>query len=176
MITKSINTSELLDRLVHFKSCVASSFAGSRLSAGVLLLPGPAVAADVFESALRAPAQAPGVHSEIGDADGGIARPTLSDRVLHRTTASGLHGIHNLQDGLFLTAAQVRVISCSSSCQQAVQSDMVGFDEIHYVDVITYVRAFGGGPVAAEHLKLCSAANIHLTHKREKVVGDAQRV
>ena len=46
----------------------------------------------------------------------------------------------------------------------------------YHVDVVPHAGAIGGGPVAPEHLKLCSAANGHLTHKRKKVVGDAARV
>ena len=50
------------------------------------------------------------------------------------------------------------------------------FSEIHHVDVVTHARPVRGGPVAAEHLELCSAAYSHLTHKGKEVVGDAQRV
>ena len=48
--------------------------------------------------------------------------------------------------------------------------------EIHHVDEITLAGDIWGGPVSAEHLKLSSAANGHLIHEREEVVGDAQRV
>lgn len=51
-----------------------------------------------------------------------------------------------------------------------------GFRRDPHVDGVTYARAIGGGPVAAESLELCSAANRHLTHKGKEVVGDAQRV
>ena len=50
------------------------------------------------------------------------------------------------------------------------------FGEIHHVDVNPHTRAIGGGPVAAEHLELCSAANGHLTHNGKEFVGDAHRV
>ena len=75
---------------------VGRTLAGSRISLGVLLLPGPAVSADVFESALGAPAQALSGLAGIGDADGCIARPTVGACIRDGTIACGFHGLHNL--------------------------------------------------------------------------------
>lgn len=140
--------------------------AGSGISLRVLLLPGPAVSADVFKASLGAPAQALS----------GIARPTVRDRVGDGTAAGGLHGLHHLQDGLSLAAAQVEGDHLCRFRQQAVQGGAVAIREIHHVDVVTHTGAIGGGPVAAEHLELFSASVSHLTHEGEEVVGNAQRV
>ena len=150
--------------------------AGSCVPLGVQLLPGPAVAADVFKASLGAPAQALSGLAGIGDADGGIARPTVCNHVGNGTAAGGFHGLHHLQDGLSLAAAQVEGQQLRFFLQQVVQGGTVAFGEIHHMDVVTHARPVGGGPVAAEHLQLCSAANGHLTHKGKEVVGDAQRV
>ncbi len=128
---------------------------GSDASLRVLLLPGPAVAADVLKSALRAPAQAPIGFAGIGDADGGIARPTVGHRVGDLSSAAGSHCLYNLQDGLSTAAAQGRgeeELRCFRL--PAVQGGMVAFCEFNHVDVVTPARPFGGGPVASEHLEI----------------------
>ena len=49
----------------------------------------------------------------------------------------------------------------------------MAFGEILYMDVVTHTAAIGCGPIAAKHIQLLPAANRHLAHEGEQVVGDA---
>ena len=147
----------------------------------VLLLPGPAVTADFFESPFGTPAQALSGQAGIGDSDDGITRSAPGDRVVDGMTTGGFNGLHHIHEGLAIATAQVEGEDLRCFREQAVQSGSVALSEIHYVDEATNTGAIGawagrGGAIPTEHQELWSAADGHLTHKREEDVGDAQRV
>ncbi len=99
--------------------------------------------------------------------------PTVGDRVEAGTVAGGRHFLDNIDTDCPWLLSRLRV-STAVLPQAGCPGLHGGLPRDPSPGLIAHAGAIGGGPVSAEHLKLCSAANGHLTHKVKEVVGDVQ--
>ena len=83
------------------------------------------------------------------------------------------HRLHDVQNGLPLTGAEVDSEQLRFFFQQRVEGATVPFREIHHVDVIPHAWPIWREPVTTQYMQSWSVASAHLAHNGEEVVGDA---